>query len=89
MMAVRKDTREPTNKLLKRGDLFEIVIIQIKGGSARQPTKDDCLRLREVARVYRAKKIVLFQWRKGGSARFFVLGRQNIWVPSSSEEIFG
>jgi hypothetical protein len=69
-------------------DLFDIVLIQIKGGSARGPTQDDCRRLREVKRSYRAKDVVQFQWRKGRSSKFFVLGRNLNWRPSSSEELF-
>jgi hypothetical protein len=79
LVAIRKNSKEPSNKLLKRGDLFEIVLIQIKGGSARGPTQDDCRRLREVKRLYRAKDVVQFQWRKGRSAQFFVLSRTLDW----------
>lgn len=35
LIAIRKNTKQPTGDLLKRGDLFDIVLIQIKGGSAR------------------------------------------------------
>jgi hypothetical protein len=88
LVAIRKNTKEPSNYLLKRGDLFDIVLIQIKGGSARGPTHDDCRRLREVKRLYRAKDVVQFQWRRGESSKFFVLGRNLNWVPSSSGELF-
>jgi hypothetical protein len=88
LVAIRKNSSEPSNGILKRGDLFDIVLIQIKGGSARGPTRDDGRRLREVKRLYRAKDVVQFQWRKGKSSKFFVLGRNLNWVPSSSEELF-
>jgi hypothetical protein len=32
LIAIRKDTSHPSNKILKRGDLFDVVLIQIKGG---------------------------------------------------------
>lgn len=88
LIAIRKDTSQPSNQLLKRGDLFDIVLIQIKGGSARGPTENDCRRLRQVAKVYRAKEIVQFQWRRGETSKFSVLRRENEWIPSSSQEIF-
>jgi hypothetical protein len=88
LVAIRKNSKEPSNAILKRGDLFDIVLIQIKGGSARGPTPDDCRRLREVKRLYRAKDVVQFQWRRGESSKFFVLGRNLNWLPSSSEELF-
>jgi hypothetical protein len=88
LVAIRKNSKAPSNVLLKRGDLFDIVLIQIKGGSARGPTQDDCRRLREVKRLYRAKDVVRFQWRKGESSKFLVLGRNLHWLPSSSEELF-
>src|SRR5262245_9803031 len=52
VLAVRKDTAQPANAKLKRGDLLEIVLIQVKGGGARGPTHEDCIRLREVAKYY-------------------------------------
>jgi hypothetical protein len=88
LIAIRKNTKQPPGEVLKRGDLFDIVLIQIKGGSARGPTKADCLRLREVARLYRAKDVVQFQWRKGMSSEFFVLGPDLEWKPTTSRAIF-
>jgi hypothetical protein len=88
LVAIRKNTKQPPGDLLKRGDLFDIVLIQVKGGSARGPTREDCLRLREVKRLYRAKAVVQFQWRRGTSSRFFYLGRNLEWTPTSSEELF-
>jgi hypothetical protein len=88
LVAIRKNSKEPSSAMLRRGDLFDIVLIQIKGGSARGPTQDDCRRLREVKRLYRAKDVVQFQWKRGESSKFFVLGRNLNWLPSSSEELF-
>lgn len=88
LVAIRKNSKEPSNGLLKRGDLFDIVLIQIKGGSARGPTIDDCRRLREVKRLYRAKHVVQFQWKRGESSRFFVLAPHLKWRRTSSHELF-
>jgi hypothetical protein len=38
LIAIRKNTAQPSGELLKRGDLFDIILIQIKGGLARGPT---------------------------------------------------
>ena len=46
MLAIRKDHRQPDNGL-KRGDLFQVVLIQIKGGAAAFPAD---MRQREVER---------------------------------------
>jgi hypothetical protein len=88
LLAIRKNSKQPSGELLKRGDLFDIVLIQIKGGSAPGPTREDCLRLREVKRLYRAKAVVQFQWRKGESSKFFVLGWGLQWKPSTDRKLF-
>jgi hypothetical protein len=88
LIAIRKNSKQPSGEVLKRGDLFDIVLIQIKGGSARGPTINDNIRLREVQRLYRAKSVVQFQWRKGESSRFFVLRRDLTWKPTTSRELF-
>jgi len=88
LIGIRKNTTQPEGKILKRGDLFDIVLIQIKGGSARGPSANDCLRLREVAKQYRAKAVVQFQWRKAKSSSFFVLTRNMTWKPTTGEELF-
>ena len=88
LVAIRKNSKQPANALLKRGDLFDIVLIQIKGGSARGPTASDCRRLLEVKRIYRAKSVVQFQWRRAESSRFSVLGRNLKWKPTTGRELF-
>ena len=62
VLAIRKDTAHSDHHLLKSGDLFDIVLVQMKGGSAKAPSATDIARLRAVARRYRAKAIVLFSW---------------------------
>lgn len=89
VLAVRKDMFEPGSEILKRGDLFDIIIVQIKGGSAPNPTPDDCKRLREVARRYRARVIVMFQWKKGSHSEFLTMQRNGDWRAATGKEIFG
>jgi hypothetical protein len=89
VVAIRKDSSQPHYARLKRGDLFEIILVQIKGGSARSPTRDDRLRLREVARQYGARDVVLFEWKKGVSWRFLVLNLRSLrWVETPGEVVF-
>jgi len=90
VIAIRKDTSQPTRENLKRGDLFDIILIQIKGGSASQPTQQDCMRLREVAKYYRAQAIVQFQWQKGITSSFSELDLRSLkWKPATGASIFG
>jgi hypothetical protein len=89
VLALRKDTSQPRQPLLKRGDLFDIILVQIKGGGARSPNPEELQRLRKVARYYHASEVVLFQWRIGVSSRFYVLRQRNRWELSTGMEIFG
>jgi hypothetical protein len=89
VLAVRKDTSRSAHAVIKSGDLFEIVLVQMKGGSGRAPTRADIGRLRAVKRRYRAAEIVLFKWKRRESSDFYKLGRGFKWTPSSAKEIFG
>jgi len=71
LLAIRKDHREPKDETLKAGDLFEIILIQVKGGSSRRPTKDDIKRLKEVAKRYDAKDIILAVSKKGSAPTLY------------------
>ena len=96
LLAIRKDHRNPPTGL-KRGDLFEIVLVQIKGGSARWPTRGDILRLREVARHYHAKAVVLADWQKGRQPTLYTLAARlarnfeprSAWNEVRPNEVFG
>src|SRR3972149_5287348 len=70
LIAIRKDHRHD-GLGLKRGDLFEIVLIQTKGGSGPRPTPDDLVRLSRVARHHRAKAVILAEWRRGETPQLF------------------
>jgi hypothetical protein len=88
VVAIRKDTSKSDHEILRMGDLFEIVLVQMKGGSARRPTEGDIERLRSVAERYHAKKVILFEWKRGEGCGFFVLDGDR-WRPSTALEIFG
>lgn len=69
LLAIRKNHKKP--KLpFKRGDLFEIILIQIKGGGAKLPDKGEIRRLRSVAKYYGARDVVLAEWVKGNHLKF-------------------
>jgi hypothetical protein len=80
LIAVRKDHGPPA-KGLKRGDGLQIILVQVKGGSAAMPTDEDATRLRAVARRYRARYVLLASWQKGSEAIFFRLRRPNASDP--------
>jgi hypothetical protein len=90
VLAVRKNASEPNQPGLKRGDLLEFVLIQVKGVSAQAPTASDCERLRQVARIYRAK-VVLFSGRRGDHSSFSELNLRTLkWQPiKNAAAIFG
>jgi hypothetical protein len=90
MMAVRKN-HAACKRPGMRGDLFEIILIQIKGGGAPFPSADEVTRLRRVGRTYRAKAILLGQWKRGSQVRFFRLrktavaaSRRDYWMELES-----
>jgi hypothetical protein len=89
VIAIRRNMADPNHDVLKRGDLFDIVLIQMKGGGARGPMAQDIARLRPVKRHYRAHAIVPFSWRKGKASDFRVLGRGDQCETGRADEIFG
>jgi hypothetical protein len=97
LVAIRKHHAAPSRENLKRGDLFEIILIQVKGGTAAWPTFDEILRLREVGRFYRAKAILLASWKPGKQVDFLRLRSKSTvttavrdhWIPLDSlDEVF-
>jgi hypothetical protein len=72
LIAIRKNHATP-RKGLKRGDAFQIVLIQVKGGYAAQPTAEDGQRLRAVGHLHHAQWILLAAWKKGEAPRFYTL----------------
>ncbi len=92
MLAIRRDSRTAKAEF-RPGDLFEIILVQIKGGSAAWPTASDIKRLRAVRRHYRARAVVLASWRKGPEPTFFVLKPvspvpRRAWREAKAADIF-
>jgi hypothetical protein len=72
LLATRKDHGQPVPGL-RRGDALQIILIQVKGGSAANPTFEDAARLRRVAKRHGACDVLLATWKKGTMPRFFRL----------------
>jgi hypothetical protein len=71
LLAGPKDHRAPKVKAAKRGDALDIILIQVKGGSARMPTAGDLKRMELVAQQLNARHILIASWKKGSEAKFF------------------
>jgi hypothetical protein len=69
LLAIRKNHTK-SKPPFKRGDLFDIILIQIKGGGAKRPDKPEIKRLRDVAKYYNARDVVLAEWVKGSHLKF-------------------
>jgi len=64
LLAIRKDHVKTVKKVgLKPGDLFGMVLIQVKGGGASWPSLDDIKRMQILARYYNADNVVLSNWK--------------------------
>jgi hypothetical protein len=72
LIVIRKD-HGAAHDGMKRGDTFQLILIQVKGGNAARPTPEDGKRLRGVARLHRAHDVLLASWKKGRAVQFFSL----------------
>ncbi|MDD5307614.1 MAG: hypothetical protein PHU25_09880 [Deltaproteobacteria bacterium] len=88
VIAIRKNQKDPGDKILKRGDLFDIILIQIKGGGAAKPKEADKERLLKVKKKYAARDVVLFSWKKNQERQFSILGKDNVWHGIAPEDLF-
>lgn len=76
--------------VLRRYDLFDIVLIQVKGGSAPWPSDEDVERLLAVAAHYHAQKVALYQWVHQRSSGWFEWNAAaDGWVHTSTKSLFG
>jgi hypothetical protein len=74
MLAIRKD-HSASLGAMRRGDALQIILIQVKGGTAARPTAEDATRLRAVAKRHGACDVLLATWKQGTKAHFFRLRR--------------
>ena len=89
IVAIRKCGKLPTLQGLKRLDLFDIILLQVKGGSARRPTAEDIKRLKLVGEQYHAQNIVLFEWQDKKKVGFLELDNNDKWKETSAAALFG
>ena len=87
LIAMRRDYKKTSRLNIKKGDLFEILLIQAKGGNAADPTPEDIERLKSVQKYYKARDVVLAKWKKGKYLKFCVLERSK-WKEKEPKEIF-
>jgi len=80
LLAIRKDHGVPALGT-RRGDALQIILIQVKGGTAAMPTREDAARLRAVAKRHGACDVILATWKKGRMPRFFRLRRATASQP--------
>ena len=89
ILAIRKDHERMVKKVgLKPGDLFEMILIQVKGGGASWPSLDDIRRLQVLRRYYNAKEVILAELRDF-RLNFYRLNQgqistKNSWIKLSS-----
>lgn len=88
ILAVRKSAAANAGARLKAGDLFDFVLVQLKGGGALDPTRSDVLRLQRVARHYGALRVVLYAWKRGSHSEYYVLDPKGQWRDSSAKDSF-
>ena len=87
ILAIRKD-HKPKKEGIKRGDLFDLVLIQTKGGNARFPSDSDIARLIKAADHHRAKAVVLAEWKLGTKPNLYQLVDRT-WQLTNPVDIFG
>jgi len=87
ILAIRKD-HTTKKEGIKRGDLFDLVLIQTKGGSATFPSDSDIARLIKAAAHHRAKAVVLAEWKLGTKPNLYQLVDRT-WKLTNPVDIFG
>ena len=92
VLAIRRNTADPQSPPLWANDLFEFILVQLKGGAAVSPSPDELTRLWAVRDHYDAKEVVLFE-RRNKTCSYSVLRRKSddsfVWVKSDRRSIFG
>lgn len=85
MIAIRK--KHSSTESAPVGDLFEIILVQVKGGKSKFPSAVDIARLEAVRKHHRADRVVLTEWKKGEKLCCYLLPDMKTPVPAS--EVFG
>jgi hypothetical protein len=81
IIAIRKDHSKRSVRLgIKRGDALQIILVQVKGGAAANPTPEDAKRLLTVAKRHGASAVLLGSWKSGKAVKFYSLGSKTGWT---------
>jgi hypothetical protein len=63
-LADPNNIKHPVGDILRRGDLFDMILSEVEGVFAPVPAASDSRRLRGFKQVYHTKTVVQFQCRK-------------------------
>ena len=90
LLAIRQDHRKGA---VASGDLFEMILIQVKGGSAPWPSESDIRRLRALEKHYNVRHVVLAEWKKGRQPVLYTLNLARraggVWTETAAVTLFG
>lgn len=86
LLAIRKDHGKAG--ALPPGDGFEIILVQVKGGKAKNPSVSDVQRMEAVAQRYGAKAVILSSWKRGAAPEFRILSKSVWGDPVDPDSIF-
>ena len=86
LLAIRKDHSKTSS--LPKGDGFDVILVQVKGGKAKNPSAADVQRMEDVATRYGAKAVLLSSWKKGAAPEFRILSNSVWGAPVDPDSIF-
>ena len=86
LLAIRKDHSKTSS--LPKGDGFDVILVQVKGGKAKNPSATDVQRMEDVASRYGAKAVVLSSWKKGAAPELRILSNSVWGDPVDPDSIF-
>jgi hypothetical protein len=97
ILAIRKrwgKSGSPEDEVLKHLDVFDLMLIQVKGGGAPMPTAQDIARMERVAELHCIEKVLLYQWniKKRTETGYRLLSREAHQfgpVVKDGKELFG
>ena len=93
LLVVKKnnDPKKTKNMDCNVNDLLDIIHIQVKGGSAGDPTEAAKKRMLIVSKYYNCRETLLSKWnpKKFNEVKFYRLNPQNEWVIVDEKTIFG
>jgi len=93
LLSIKKNRNEEENKKhgLDNADLLDIVHIQVKGGSSKDPAPAAIRRMKKVSNYYNCRETLLSRWNPAifNVVKFYRLNPQNEWDSVDEKTIFG